>query len=292
MNTLLDPEIPDLDYASDSTVIFHGYYGLFVYDIKAERIVNSLNLKSIGCQRIQNGGPTEVVVSADGNTVFLYPYEKNYMYTYNLINNSIEKSEPKKMEDTFNNLLSSHDVLPDTDRRIQLCSNQAVSFSDGSFGHLYITGGAVSDILYVRDNKEWTLLTENDNPAPLLTIQDDSYYKAFSLMASESLESFMTVYERMFNLRDYAGICALTKDIEYNDDLQREWQNNNLHFISMEEIKPEENGRSCLKVEIQNLDNIDEPPSTSYIYVIHGDNGWYAEGPLHQEPPTSEWWEQ
>lgn len=290
MNTLLDSEIPDLDYADDRIVIFHSYFGLFVYDLKTEKIVNSLDLKVIGCQKVQNGGPLKVVANADGNKVYLYPYEKDYMYVFNLAENSLEKTRPTEAEDAFDGLVSSHDALPAADRKIYLCGNKSVIFQDGSFGHLYLTGNRAPDIMYVRKEKEWQLLTEKAHPAPLLTVQDDSYYKAFSNRASESFEAFVSVYAMMFDQRDYAGICSLTKGVEYSEDVQRDWQNDHLLFLSGEEIRPEENGRSCYKIAIQNLDNMEELSGTSYLYMIHGDNGWYADGLLRQEPPASEWW--
>ena len=291
MNTLLDSEIPDLDYANDDMVIFHSYFGLFVYDIKTEKIVNSLDLKAIGCQKVQNGGPARVVVSTDGNQIYLYPYGKDQMYIFNLAENTLEKTRAEEPEDAFDGLVPSHDVLPAADRKIYLCSSKSVGFGDGTFGHLYLTGNAAPDILYVRNEREWRLLTEKDHPAPLLTVQDDSYYKELSNKASESLEVFVSVYARMFDQRDYAGICSLTKGAEYREEVQRDWQKEHLLFLSGEEIKPEENGRSCYKITIQNLDNREEPPGTSYLYMILGDNGWYADGLLRQEPPADEWWD-
>ena len=290
MNTLLDSEIPDLDYADNRIVIFHSYFGLFVYDINTEKIAASLDLKAIGCQKVQNGGPTRVVVNTNGTMVYLYPHKKDYMYILNLTENNLKKTKPEEAGDAFEGLVSSHDVLPDTDRKIYLCSNKSVIFRDGSFGHLYLRGNAAPDIMYVRNEKEWGLLTEKDNPAPLLTIQDESYYKEFSNKASESFESFVGVYAMMFDQRDYAGICSLTKGLEYSEDVHRDWQNENLLFLSGEEMKPEENGRSCYKITIQNLDNTEEPPGTWYLCMIHGENGWYADGSLRQEPPADEWW--
>lgn len=292
MNTFLDSEIPDLDYADDRMVIFHSYFGLFVYDIKTEKIVNSLDLKAIGCQKVQNGGHTRVVVSTDGNHVYLYPHEKDYMYILNLAENNLKRTKSEEAEDAFRGLMPSHYVLPDTDRKIYLCSNKCVIFDDGSFGYLYLIGNAAPDITYVRGEKEWRLLTEKDNPAPLLTVQDDSYYKDFSKKASESFEAFVNVYAMMFDRRDYAGICSLTKGEQYQEEVQHDWQKEHLLFLSGEEIKPEENGRSCYEIRVQNLDNREEPPTTLYLYMIHGENGWYADGLLHQEPPASEWWNQ
>lgn len=92
MNTMLDTEIPDLDYASENMVIFHGYFGLFVYDLQAKQMISSLSLKDLGCQKVQTGGTLRILVSEDGEVVYLYPYEKDYMYLFNIRENNIEKT--------------------------------------------------------------------------------------------------------------------------------------------------------------------------------------------------------
>ena len=61
LNTRWDADFPDLDYADENKVIFHGDYGLFVYDLSASKIVTSMGLKEIGCQKIQNEGSSTML---------------------------------------------------------------------------------------------------------------------------------------------------------------------------------------------------------------------------------------
>ena len=61
LNTRWDADFPDLDYADENKVIFHGDYGLFVYDLSASKIVTSMDLKEIGCQKIQNEGSSTML---------------------------------------------------------------------------------------------------------------------------------------------------------------------------------------------------------------------------------------
>src|SRR5690606_41817664 len=56
-------------------LIFHGYFGLFVYDLKAEKITFAADLKkAVGTTVIQGSEGAAVRVSADGNTIQLYYY--------------------------------------------------------------------------------------------------------------------------------------------------------------------------------------------------------------------------
>jgi hypothetical protein len=63
------------DYEDGGILIFHGYFGLFVYDLKAEKITFAADLeKAVGTTVIQGSEGAAVRVSADGNTIQLYYY--------------------------------------------------------------------------------------------------------------------------------------------------------------------------------------------------------------------------
>lgn len=64
-----------LDYADENIVVFHGYFGLFVYDLNAEKITFAADLeKTVGTNGIQGSEGAAVRVSEDGNTIQLYSY--------------------------------------------------------------------------------------------------------------------------------------------------------------------------------------------------------------------------
>jgi hypothetical protein len=63
------------DYEDGGILIFHGYFGLFVYDLKAEKITFAADLKkAVGSDIIQGSEGAAVRVSADGNTIQLFYY--------------------------------------------------------------------------------------------------------------------------------------------------------------------------------------------------------------------------
>ena len=63
--------VPEIDYISEERVIFHSYYGLFVYDLKHEKIIQSLDLKAIGHNFMQGSTYTEVKTSLNGQKVYI-----------------------------------------------------------------------------------------------------------------------------------------------------------------------------------------------------------------------------
>jgi beta-lactamase regulating signal transducer with metallopeptidase domain len=63
------------DYADDELLIFHGYFGLFVYDLKTNKITLAVDLKkAVGTTIIQGSEGAAVRVSTDGITIQLYYY--------------------------------------------------------------------------------------------------------------------------------------------------------------------------------------------------------------------------
>ncbi|GEM_PF-1957584 len=66
------------DYVDDEVLVFHGYFGLFIYDLKEEKIIFAADLeKAVGTTNIQGDNGAAVRVSADGKTVQLYSYSIN-----------------------------------------------------------------------------------------------------------------------------------------------------------------------------------------------------------------------
>lgn len=84
---------PILDYAGNigenggSVLIFHDYFGLVVYDVSNQKVIRSLDLEPIGCHMTQGDDACQVAVSDKGDTVWLHPRSKSYMYRYEVENN-------------------------------------------------------------------------------------------------------------------------------------------------------------------------------------------------------------
>lgn len=72
-----------LDYEGKDRIIFHGVFGLFIYDMKENKMVRMLNLAPLGCDKVQGADCCDVRVTENGEEVYLIRMEDNvYVETY------------------------------------------------------------------------------------------------------------------------------------------------------------------------------------------------------------------
>ncbi len=141
-------DMAELDYASDNIVIFHGYFGLFVYDLGSKKIVRGLDLKPIGCTATQGDSYCEVTVAPNGNTVQLHPMNSKDMYVYKVSDNTLRKTAYKKMENRFADFVDITGIID-----LQVAgsySHTAVKFGTGEYGYLHTSDWTVGTLAYVQ----------------------------------------------------------------------------------------------------------------------------------------------
>ena len=66
-----------LDYEGNDKIVFHGEFGLFVYDTKEEKMLKMLDLKPIGCDIVQGSNCCDVRVTEDGEEIYISRLEDN-----------------------------------------------------------------------------------------------------------------------------------------------------------------------------------------------------------------------
>lgn len=145
-------DIVELNYASEDRVIFHGYFGLFVYDLNTERITHSLDLKSIRCHFTQGDAYCEVSVSQKGNIVQLHPMNSDEMYVYDIEKNTLKQMKYEPMEDGFK-------ITPN-DNPGEDISHETVKFSNGDVGYLQYTDTTLNGLYYIVGDKQYKLFGE------------------------------------------------------------------------------------------------------------------------------------
>lgn len=121
-----------IDYEDKDLLVFHGYFGLFVYDLKEQKMLEMLDLKSIGCNEMQGDSMCQVFVSKDGTQIYLCPLENNEhkeMYVYKWKEASLDKTEyDLKDKDLF-------------ERDSEAVGGNLEEGSSGTIGELqYVTG--------------------------------------------------------------------------------------------------------------------------------------------------------
>lgn len=85
-------DTPSLCFASKDRIIFHDYYGLFVYSLE-EGMIGAVDLEPIGCQHTQGDKFCEIVASEDGMQVYLYVMGEEDMYVFDVEKNILFRQE-------------------------------------------------------------------------------------------------------------------------------------------------------------------------------------------------------
>ncbi len=152
----LGADMASLDYASDDIVIFHGYFGLFVYELDSRRIIRSLDLKPIHCNATQGDDYCEVSVSMDGNTVQLHRMSSENMYVYTVSDNTLRETPYELMSNRFGgNFVATEDVIDP--EKLGAYSDRAVKFDTGEYGYLRTSDWTLGTLSYVRDDSLFSL---------------------------------------------------------------------------------------------------------------------------------------
>ncbi|MGE4485639.1 MAG: M56 family metallopeptidase [Oscillospiraceae bacterium] len=144
-----------LDYADDDIVVFHGYFGLFIYDLNKQQITWSADLnRSLGTTNIQGSSGAAVQVSADGETVLLYRYDENgtpekafYIDTNTPMQFLYTGYSP--LDNAFDNFADLNEAGADPNT----FSDRAIKFDDG-YGYINC-GNTLGGLTYVRGDTEY-----------------------------------------------------------------------------------------------------------------------------------------
>ncbi|WP_312092298.1 M56 family metallopeptidase [Aminipila sp.] len=144
----LGADMAVLDYASEDKVIFHGYFGLYVYDLEQLNIIRSLDLQAIGCGATQGVDYCEVSVSMDGDIVQLHPMSSQSMYIYRVSANQLIKTSYKPMKNSFLSKMVSVEEAVSEERGNY--AYDAVKFAAGEYGVLYTSDWTLSTLTYIR----------------------------------------------------------------------------------------------------------------------------------------------
>lgn len=153
----LGVSMPVLDYASEEIIIFHGHFGLFIYDLNTQKIIQSLDLEPLECQYTQGSNACMVSVSKDGEKIQLHPMESEKMYEFEFSSNQLSEVNFKEMEDPFEMVLIEEAV--DTDDLGKL-SDRAAKFENGEYGYLHADDWTLGDLSYVRSDMVYALFVE------------------------------------------------------------------------------------------------------------------------------------
>lgn len=293
-HTSFGVDFPMLDFANDSQVIFHGSFGLFVYDLRRQSVVRAVDLEPIGCQYTQGDSFCEVFVSSDGKKVTLHPMNQDVMFVYKVAENTMAVQKYEKPDDLFEGSVFREElaagIVPSwfSEENIRL-SPQLVIYHEGSdWEHEFYLAFAEENLgsLFLLQRS-----VDSQEPArfPLYS------FKAMTIEGVDDAESLYRSYGKMVDSWDYAGVCALTNGgMVYSDQIQNAWstvKGSAVIAVDEEQVK---RGRMSCRLEL----TIEDPGSTGlskgvnvrYLYLIRDQYGWFADGPMRKNKPSGSWW--
>lgn len=274
LNTMIDTEFADIIYADDERVIFYAYFGLFEYDLTEKKLINSLDLKAINCQKVQCGGRSEIYADTQGKEVWIKPYNRNMWYVFQPQENTLREELTAEgvelfKQVAFKDTTTIEDILQ---QKIRFCSNHVVTFSDGTYGYIMTRGPEVTQIEYCRGEQNWPLFTEDQPHEDDLLKQDDSFYMDYREYANRSFMNFFSCYSTFYELGDYAALCALSKNVSYSDEEQRKWAEQK-RDVQMQ-IEQDEQGEPYQIV-------FEEDNEIKKVDIVQEDGIWKADGLPH-----------
>lgn len=163
---------PILDYADKDILIFHHYFGLFVYDITQDRLDGSVNLKALGCLNEQEELDCEVFVPGDGDVVYLHPANAEEMYVYDvhskvLVPEDFHREFFEHNWDVFVPLKPTKNCV-DPDYTVWRSADCA-ALKGGGYLYLECGSGMVKDLYYIverdRDRVQYARIFGEDSDA-------------------------------------------------------------------------------------------------------------------------------
>ncbi len=193
-----------LDYVDSHKVIFHGYAGLFVYNLDEIAMESSVDLEPIRCNYTQGDNACEVSVSDDGRYVYMvlaYKYGSGESYTYGASthlgdldpNSSTYTGDIVYRYDTITEELlcgPTYELMPegtgifDELRPFEDCKegtyegyvSDCVEVADGVYGYLTCSTGMWKDIVYVESDMVFMMYEEDDIQSIETGIKEEMEY--------------------------------------------------------------------------------------------------------------------
>lgn len=142
-----------LAYADENIAIFHGYYGLYVYDMQQEQILRSIDLQKLGFYDAEGKCMADIWTNEKGNLIYIQKEDSRELFTYDIVQNqmTLEKDSVQCKADAFDHFrLLSECVEPDyTTARSEYC----VPMADGTYLYLVTGSGMIEDLAMVKEDE-------------------------------------------------------------------------------------------------------------------------------------------
>lgn len=295
-NTKFDVGFSSLDYADSERIVLHISNSLFVYDLQEQRIVRSLDLKALGCWAVETGGngtegdcTIKVYQNSGGRLrAVITPYSDSEGggYIYDIESDELFAYDALLLEQyvLFDGFVSKYDLKDEKAFNTWRVATNVLPLGEHSYGALFWDRIDLITMYYKAGEQKYQLFHKEQATLPRLLKQDDSFYQSAARFAGDSVMQCMMDYEGLYNLHDYAGVCALSTGLAYSDEMQREFAKRTDILSVAEEISHSEDEKEYLFCFSCGDDyGIEEPKVYVKFRYVEG-TGWRAEGLPTDQP--------
>lgn len=143
-----------LDYADEDRIIFHDWFGMFVYDMEVKQFVGAVDLAQIGCGNTQGDNACEVWAASDGGTVYLHPARDEGMFIYRVETNTVTRERYDISGiDMFDDFLDTREMVQPDYTMYQSERCVALDTQEGVCYGLIESAGMIESISFVGYEK-------------------------------------------------------------------------------------------------------------------------------------------
>lgn len=240
--TVCGADGPLLDYADENVLVFHDYYGLFVYDWQKAEMTGTIDLEAIGCQYTQGDSFCDVIVEAGAETIYLHPLDSDGMYVYQTEAQTLTKTRftqsvlPKRPEMKLTEETTMHD--PTVFRSVK-----CAVLEDGGCLYLESGSGMAADLFYVveedGERKRTGYLFGLQTAADALGTEessDDIPDKEAVTVSDYSEEAFRELcrqidYRKLMREQETYLNCAVTVELTVLEQIDGGLFDDNIYYL-------------------------------------------------------------
>lgn len=206
-----------------------------------------------------------------------YPYSDQDSYIYDFETDKLISyhTETLKEDTLFTGLVSKHE-LQDTELNSWQISEYVLPLENNTYGVLCADDARLSTMYYEADGVSWKLFDSDQATLPELLKQDDSFYQSFALYSGKNIGQCVLEYQSFYNAHDYAGVCALSSDLEYSDELQKEWLTHTDRLEGGVELSHTSDEKEYVIRYTRFLDEQANKEPADITFILTEEQGWWA----------------
>lgn len=303
----------ELDYTDLDAgyIIFHWNNTLYIYDLVYGEITRQVQLTDSDNQQVQLAD-CAIAVSEDGRWVYVMPQGQGEMYTYSVNYHTLHPVPRKEIEGLYNkaeiagelvcsSALKKGDCVYRTNEKEYRLFPQLQEHDEAAAGPETAKTAEEDGAADGRADRITEAL--RDQKASIIdetVLQDEAetqYYAELRTKAEADAGTMSNLYIAMLNEWNYAGICALSEGVYYDEETQGSWDTVKGSVRGV--VTDQRADKLCMRLEInveaEGESGLEKGMNIRYLYLKYGQDRygnkrWYADGIIKYHEPSAGWW--